>query len=146
MPLNFTQLESSKLLKFLISEAITMHQPDVSYLDWLARFATQADCLEAIAGQRWPDGFRCPHCGHDHAFILSRGHKRQCAHCRYQVSPTAGTVFHRTHAPLPKWFAALYLMSADKGGNFVGAVFGQVDRCQLAYSLHHAAASAASDA
>lgn len=28
----------------------------------------------------------------------------------------AGTVFHRTHVPLPKWFAAIYLMSADKGG------------------------------
>ncbi len=93
-----------------------MQQPDVSYLDWLTRFATQAACLGAIAEQHWPNGFRCPqHCGHDHAFILSHGHKRQCARCRHQVSPTAGTVFHRTHVPLPKWFAAPYLMSADKG-------------------------------
>src|SRR5699024_11868760 len=33
-----------------------------------------------------------------------------------QLLPTAATVFHRTNIPLPKWFAALYLMAADKGG------------------------------
>lgn len=93
-----------------------MQQRDISFLDWMARFHTQAVCLEAIAEQRWPDGFLCPRCGHDHAYILRRGHKRQCTRCRTQISPTAGTVFHRTHVPLPKWFAALYLMAADKGG------------------------------
>lgn len=93
-----------------------MQQPAMSYFDWSRRFATQAACLEEIARHRWPNGFLCPRCGHDHAFVLSRGHKRQCARCRYQVSVTAGTVFHRTHVPLPKWFAAIYLMSVDKGG------------------------------
>lgn len=29
---------------------------------------------------------------------------------------TAGTIFHRTPTPLPKWFLAAYLMGADKRG------------------------------
>ena len=32
-----------------------------------------------------------------------------------QASVTAGTVFEHTKLPLPKWFAANYLMSSDKG-------------------------------
>lgn len=93
-----------------------MQQPAMSYFDWTQQFSTQEACLTEIARHRWPQGFICPRCGHDHAFVLTRGYKRQCARCRYQVSVTAGTVFHRTHVPLPKWFAAIYLMSADKGG------------------------------
>lgn len=47
--------------------------------------------------------------------IASR-HLYQCAHCRYQVSITADTLFHTTKIPLVKWFWAIYLMASDKGG------------------------------
>lgn len=93
-----------------------MQQPTISYLDWMQLFSTQAACLAEIARHRWPQGFICPRCGHDHAFVLTRGHLHQCARCRHPVSVSAGTVFHRTHVPLPKGFAALYLMSTNKGG------------------------------
>lgn len=93
-----------------------MQQPETSFLDWVARFSTEAACLEAIIQQRWPTGFLCPHCGHDHAYILTRGHKYQCARCRTQVSPTAGTIFHHSHVPLTQWFVAIFLMTTDKGG------------------------------
>lgn len=93
-----------------------MQQLEMSYLEWTERFSTQQACLEEIARHRWPDGFVCPRCGHGHGFLLSRKYQRQCAGCRYQVSVMAGTIFHRTHVPLPKWFAAIYLMVADKGG------------------------------
>ncbi|HYW76787.1 MAG TPA: IS1595 family transposase, partial [Gammaproteobacteria bacterium] len=94
-----------------------MKQSEMSFLEWTHRFTTQQACLAEIEHHRWPEGFLCPRCGHDKAYRLSqRTHKYQCAQCRYQISVTAGTVFHSTHLPLPKWFAAIYLMSADKGG------------------------------
>lgn len=94
-----------------------MKQPEMSFLEWTNRFSSQQACLAEIARHRWPEGFLCPRCGHDQAYVLSnRAHKRQCARCRYQVSVTAGTIFHRTHVVLPQWFAAIYLMGADKGG------------------------------
>ena len=41
---------------------------------------------------------------------------RRCRRCDYQASPTVGTLFENTRLPLHKWFAAIYLMSAGKGG------------------------------
>lgn len=93
-----------------------MQQAPMSYFEWMEHFGTQQACLEEIARHRWPEGFLCPRCGHDEAYLLTRGALRQCARCRHQVSVTAGTVFHRTHVPLPKWFAAIHRMSSDKGG------------------------------
>lgn len=69
-----------------------------------------------IARHCWPHRSIWPRCGQAHAHVLSREAKRQCARCRYQISLTAGTLFHKTHNPLPKWFAAIYLVSRDKGG------------------------------
>ena len=32
-------------------------------LELEARFSTEAACREYLARLRWPEGFRCPHCG-----------------------------------------------------------------------------------
>jgi transposase-like protein len=95
---------------------IVMQQKGMNYLEWTRHFSTDAACLEEIARHRWPGGFLCSRYRHDHAFVLSRGQKRQCAHCRYQVSVIAGTIFHHTHVPLTKWFAAIHLIASGKGG------------------------------
>jgi transposase-like protein len=80
------------------------------------QFADEAACREYLEACRWPDGFRCPRCGHRRAFPLRAWRRRECANCRYQVSLTAGTVFHRTRTPLTLWFWAAYLMTTDKRG------------------------------
>ena len=80
------------------------------------QFADEAACREYLEACRWPDGFRCPRCGHGRAFPLREWRRRECAKCRYQASLTAGTVFHRTRTPLTVWFWAAYLMTTDKRG------------------------------
>ena len=40
----------------------------------------------------------------------------QCAACRLQFSPLTGTLFHDSHLPLSKWFAAISLMCDAKKG------------------------------
>ncbi len=40
----------------------------------------------------------------------------QCSQCKYHVSLTTGTLFHSTNLPLVKWFWAIYLVAAEKGG------------------------------
>lgn len=47
---------------------------------------------------------------------MARHRIRRCQGCDYHASPTVGTVFEITRLPLTKWFAAIYLMTADKGG------------------------------
>jgi hypothetical protein len=36
--------------------------------------------------------------------------------CKFQFSATIGTLFHDSHLPLTKWFAAISLMSDGKKG------------------------------
>ena len=80
------------------------------------QFADEAACREYLEVCRWPDGFRCPRCGSERVYPLREWQRRECAHCRYQVSVTAGTVLHRTKTPLTTWFWAAYLMTTDKRG------------------------------
>lgn len=40
----------------------------------------------------------------------------QCNDCHHQTSVTAGTILHRTHVPLTKWFLAFYFVTHDKRG------------------------------
>lgn len=79
------------------------------------RFSTDQHCRDYLAMQRWPDGFISPKCGHKHGCRLSNG-KYQCTHCHRQTSVTAGTVLHRSHVSLTKWFLAIYFVSQDKRG------------------------------
>jgi transposase-like protein len=88
----------------------------MSLLEFQRRFATEDDCREALEQARWPNGFVCPRCEGTKATRLGPRKLLQCSACRYQVSVTAGTILHRTHIPLQKWFWAMWLVAQDKGG------------------------------
>ncbi len=45
-----------------------------------ARFATEQACREYLCQLRWPEGFRCPRCGHDKAWAV-RTALLECAGC-----------------------------------------------------------------
>ena len=92
-----------------------MHAPVISFYEWQERYATEEACAAQIAELRWPEGFRCPHCGHEHGWYTSARRHYECARCHRQTSITAGTLFHGSRVPLRKWFWALYWVSTDKG-------------------------------
>ena len=72
---------------------------------------------EYLARVRWPDGFRCPACGHAKGWELSsKAFTWECAGCRRQTSVTAGTVIHGSKLPLTVWFWAAYLMATHSNG------------------------------
>ena len=92
-----------------------MHAPQISFFDWQRQFATEEDCLRHLARLRWPDGFQCPSCGHDHGCFLKSRRLYECTHCSRQTSVTAATLFHATKLLLTKWYWAIYWIAADKG-------------------------------
>ena len=52
-------------------------------------------CAAWLASVRWPEGFECPRCGHDHGWALrGKAHTFECARCHRQTSVTAGTILH----------------------------------------------------
>jgi transposase-like protein len=88
-----------------------------SLAEFQRRFPTDAACGEYLLAVRWPGGFVCPGCGHDHGWRLERPAPTfECASCGRQTSVTAGTVLHRTKLPLTTWFWAAYLMATHSNG------------------------------
>jgi transposase-like protein len=77
---------------------------------------TQEECRTILEELRWPDGIRCPSCKSDKISRIRARNQFDCDSCRYQFSVTSGTIFHDSHLPLPKWFAAVYLMCESKKG------------------------------
>ena len=89
----------------------------LSLLAFQQRFATEEACAQYLAEQRWPDGFRCPNCGHDKAWALkTKPWTYECRTCRRQTSVKAGTIMHGSRLALTVWFWAAYLMATHSNG------------------------------
>ena len=83
--------------------------------DFEARFATEDACRAYLIQLRWPDGFRCPACGHGKSWPV-RATLFQCASCGRQTSATAGTIFQDTRTSLRTWFRAMWWVTSQKTG------------------------------
>jgi len=85
--------------------------------DFNEQFQTSADCLQFVFDMRWPKGLKCK-CGIKGAkFYPIRKRKCYCcSRCGNQVSPTAGTIFHKSETPLRSWLFAMFLISNSKNG------------------------------
>ena len=88
----------------------------ISFFEFQQKFNSEEACREKLYNMRWPQGFRCPRCGHDKYYDLPNRSLYQCKACKYQSSVTAGTVMHKTRTRLMKWFWAIFLASDDKRG------------------------------
>jgi transposase-like protein len=89
---------------------------DMDLMKLFAQFGSDEKCRMALEKLRWPEGVTCPRCESDK---ISRNYKRgtfECEPCGYHFSVTSGTIFHDTHLPLTKWFAAVYLICESKKG------------------------------
>ena len=88
------------IIATLIYMLLQMQQKLTNSFEWTQKYSTLETCLEELNRCRWKNGFTCPKCDH-------------------QVALIAGTVFEHTRLSLPKWFAAVYLIGSDNGGNSV---------------------------
>ncbi len=84
-------------------------------LEFESRFSSEEDCRDYLFALRWPDGFRCPGCGHERAWAV-RKVWLECARCGRQTSVTAGTIFQDTRKPLRLWFRAMWQVTSQKNG------------------------------
>jgi transposase-like protein len=91
-------------------------QEGLSLVNFLAHYGTEQQCRDAVFKLKWPNGFRCPQCGHDQCCEIKTRKLYQCSHCHHQTSLTAGTIYEQTKLPLRIWFLASYLLCATKVG------------------------------
>ena len=92
-----------------------MEDYPMNLMEFDLRFHSEQACREYLAKIRWPEGFRCPHCNNDQAWITARN-LYHCANCRHDTSLTAGTVFQDTRKPLMMWFRAMWFVTSQKNG------------------------------
>jgi len=79
------------------------------------KFSSEQSCIDYLFRIRWPEGFRCPRCGHEKFWAMSRGLYR-CTSCDLQTSVIAGTIFQDTRKPLKLWFQAMWCITNQKQG------------------------------
>jgi transposase len=85
--------------------------------DFDKQFPTDDACLEFLFKARFPEGAFCDKCQKitPHYRIVNRK-VFSCQFCGTQISPTAGTIFHKSVTPLRSWFHAMFLMASTKTG------------------------------
>lgn len=85
--------------------------------DLRSDFPDDQACLEWLINYQYPNGVFCIYCDKvtKHYKIKDR-RVYSCSKCARHISPTAGTIFHKSSTPLTDWFHAIYLMSSNKAG------------------------------
>jgi transposase-like protein len=79
--------------------------------------ASEEACEKYLISVRWPDGMVCKFCGGKSFDVRAKKTRAyRCKDCHRYMSPTTGTIFHRTRTSLREWFVTLFLVAADKRG------------------------------
>lgn len=93
-------------IKFEGVNSITFHQ----------RFKTEADCLEYLSLVKWEQGFSCKRCSNHLYCPGKRLFNRRCTKCRYDESPTAGTMFDKVKFSILKAFHIVFKIATKIKG------------------------------
>jgi transposase len=85
--------------------------------DFERQFPDDDACLDFLKNIRWPRGIYCEKCQKITThYRISTRKVYSCEFCASHVSPTAGTIFHKSDTPLKSWFHAIFLMTSTKTG------------------------------
>jgi hypothetical protein len=79
-------------------------------------FKTEDDCIKYIADVKWEEGYTCKRCGSEKYIKGSKPHNRRCLKCKYNESPTAGTMFDKVKFSLLVAFHIIFKIATKKKG------------------------------
>jgi hypothetical protein len=79
-------------------------------------FKTDEDCLKYIADLKWEEGYTCKRCGSSKYIKGSKPYNRRCLKCKYNESPTAGTMFDKVKFSLLIAFHIIFKIVTKKKG------------------------------
>lgn len=89
----------------------------VNSINFHKRFKNDKDCYEYLAYVKWPDkNFNCKRCGYNKYCSGRKPFSRRCVKCRYDESPTAGTMFDKCKFSLHIGFHIAFKISTRKKG------------------------------
>lgn len=79
-------------------------------------YTTQQECIKHLEKLRWPKGRTFPYCTSKSYSKKTKEFRYTCLSCKSSYSVTVGTIFASSKVPLPKWFAAIALITVAKKG------------------------------
>ena len=88
----------------------------VNSIKFNQRFKDDNDCLEYLAEVKWQNGYKCKRCENDKFGNGKHIHNRRCTKCRYDESPTAGTMFEKLKFSILIAFHIVFKISTKKKG------------------------------
>lgn len=125
-----------------MSQNVIQMQHGLSWERFLSQYGSEEQCEQAVIASRWPQGWRCSHCGCKRFFHTRHGpYGRQlweCVICGYQSSSIACTALEHTKVSRSKWFTAMYLLTQNKNAISALALSRQIDVAyRTAWLLKH---------
>ena len=90
----------------------------MNLLELFKEFSDNYKAVSYLESVRWKNGVVCPYCDSKKTCKHNDENRSrwQCWNCHKSFSVTVGTIFHRTHMPLNKWFWLIALMLNAKKG------------------------------
>lgn len=80
------------------------------------RFKNDEDCYRYVADIKWEAGYSCKKCGSEKYMPGVKPFSRRCLKCKYDESPTAGTMFDKVKFSLLIAFHIIFKISTKKKG------------------------------
>jgi len=80
------------------------------------QFKTDEDCYKYLSEVKWQSGYVCKKCGHTKYYKGNKPYSRRCMRCKYDESPTAGTMFDKCKFSLLIAFHIVFKISTKKKG------------------------------
>lgn len=88
---------------------MTYYNEDV--LEFIKIFPDDDSCRKFMAKEKWKHGYKCKRCGNTKYVYFEKHNIRECTKCRYNESPTIGTLFHNVKFGLQKAFCIVFEMT-----------------------------------
>jgi len=88
----------------------------VNSIKFNQRFKDDNDCLEYLAEVKWLNGYNCKRCNNDKFGTGKNSNNRRCTKCRYDESPTVGTMFEKLKFSILIAFHIVFKISTKKKG------------------------------
>lgn len=79
-------------------------------------FLSDDDCYRYLADIKWAEGYVCRKCGNSKYYNGVKPFSRRCMKCKYDESPTSGTMFDKCKFPLLLAFHIVFKISSKKKG------------------------------
>jgi transposase-like protein len=85
--------------------------------DLYKQFPDEDSALDWLRNKLYPQKIYCPNCQEPRKYHrISTRKVYGCDYCGHQMSPTAGTIFHKSSTPLRIWLYVVFQMAQTRGG------------------------------